>query len=232
MWASDGRGSGTMQRARDAGLDDVETLPALVVAADVIFSICPPHAAVELAGEIGEFDGSYVDANAVSPATAREVGDIVTKGGARFVDGGIIGNPPSDSEHTSFCLAGPDAAAIAALFDGTSVDARVVGTEIGAASALKMAYAGWTKGRMALLLTMREYAESTGVGEALEHEWSLAQPGVQKELESARRAAETKGWRWKGEMDEIAESLGAVHLPTGFHEAAAAVYDRYPRLPD
>ena len=96
LWAGEGRSAATRKRASDAGLEDAGSVAAVARASDVILSVCPPHAAVDLATQVAalRFAGTYVDGNAVSPATAREVGGIVEKGGATFVDGGIIGPPP------------------------------------------------------------------------------------------------------------------------------------------
>jgi hypothetical protein len=92
------------------------------------------------------------------------------------------------------------------------------------ASAVKMAYAAWTKGTAAMLLTIRELARREGVEEALLEEWDLSQPALRDRYERALRSADAKGWRWVGEMEEIAASLEADGLPGGFHRAAAEVY--------
>jgi 3-hydroxyisobutyrate dehydrogenase-like beta-hydroxyacid dehydrogenase len=166
----------------------------------------------------------YVDANAVSPDTAREIAARVT----RFVDGGIVGPPPREPGTTRLYLSGPEADAVAELFSGSVLEARVLSAEPGAASALKMAYAAWTKGGAALLLASFAAAEANGVGEALLAEWRVSIPEVEGRLGSAARSALTKGWRWVGEMEEIARTFAAAELPSGFHEAAAEVYRRTP----
>src|SRR5205823_2429246 len=103
---------------------------------------------------------------------------IVKTGGADFVDGGIIGQPPvAGPGHTRLYLSGERAAAVRRLFEGTAVDARIVERDlVGAASAVKMAYASWTKGAAALLLTARALARAEGVEEALVAEWAMSQP--------------------------------------------------------
>src|SRR6476646_8550376 len=131
LWASDGRSDETAARARAAGLADVKSIGALAQRADVILSVCPPHAARDVASVVGRFPGVYVDANAVAPATVREI----AAGFEDFVDGGIVGPPPGDSP-THLYLSGSGAERVAALFAGTKVDARVVSDEIGAASAV------------------------------------------------------------------------------------------------
>ncbi len=93
LWASPGRSPATAERAAAAGLTDAGSVADLAARADVILSVCPPHAAREVAGSVAGFGGIFVDANAVSPETTREVAGIVGGAGA-FVDGGIIGLPP------------------------------------------------------------------------------------------------------------------------------------------
>src|SRR5437870_2868587 len=96
LWAAEGRSAATRARAGAAGLVEVPTLKQAVREAEIVFSICPPHAALEVAQEVSRagFRGVFVDANAVAPATVREVGRIVSEGGARWIDGGIIGAAP------------------------------------------------------------------------------------------------------------------------------------------
>ncbi len=209
LWASEGRSVAT--RARAGAFTDVGTAGEMCSRAEVVFSVVPPHAALEVAESLPRFAGIYVDANAVSPGTADRVGAVVD----RFVDGGIVRGPPDPHIYFS----GAEAPAVAALFAGSPIEARVVAS----ASALKCAYAGWTKGSAALLLTMRAYAQATGVWEALAAEWS---PELHERLAAAERAAAKKGWRWIGEMEEIAAALAADGLPPGFHEAAADLYRR------
>ena len=219
VWASEGRSAETRERAEAAGLEDVGSVVE-VARSDVVFSICPPHAAVEVARSLGPLQELYVDANAVSPATVREVAGIVEAAGGRFVDGGIVGSPPRETGTTRLYLSGPEADAVARLFEGSVLDARVVSN----ASALKMAYAAWTKGTAAMLLAIRELARCEGVEEALLAEWGLSQPELRERHEHAARSADAKGWRWVGEMEEIAASFEAADLPGGFHRAAAQVY--------
>ena len=100
----------------------------------------------------------------------------------------------------------------------------------GAASAVKMAYAAWTKGTAALLLAARALAEAENVEDPLLAEWALSQPALAGRLEGAARSAVAKGWRWDAEMTEIAASMAAAGLPDGFHLAAAEIFRRSPRL--
>jgi 3-hydroxyisobutyrate dehydrogenase-like beta-hydroxyacid dehydrogenase len=222
LWASAGRSAATAERAARAGVEDVGEVAELRRRCEILLSVCPPHAAVDVARAASGFTGIYVDANAIAPETARTIADLR----ARFVDGGIVGPPPERPGTTRLYLSGADAEEIAGLFEATTVDARVISAEPGAASALKAAYAGWTKGSAALLLTMRELARAEGVEDTLLEEWRLSLPDLEKRLGGAERSARRKGWRWIGEMQEIARSLAAQSLPAGFHEAAAEVFRR------
>ena len=219
LWASAGRSPATSERAEEAGLEDAGDVAGLCRRCEILLSICPPHAAVDVAHVAAGFAGVYVDANAIAPATARVIAGVQ----ARFVDGGIVGPPPSRPGTTRLYLSGAEAEAVAALFAGTNLDARVIS---GSASALKAAYAGWTKGSAALLLTVRELARTEGVEEALLAEWKLSIPELERQLAGAERSARRKGWRWIGEMEEIARSMDDTNLPAGFHEAAADVFRR------
>jgi 3-hydroxyisobutyrate dehydrogenase-like beta-hydroxyacid dehydrogenase len=223
LWASAGRSAATAERAQLAGLEDVGEVAELCRRGEILLSICPPHAATDVARLTSGFAGVYVDANAIAPETARAVAAIHE----RFVDGGIVGPPPLQPDTTRLYLSGSEAGPIAELFADTNVDARAISNEPGAASALKAAYAGWTKGSAALLLTIRELARAEGVEEALLAEWELSIPELEERLAGAERSARRKGWRWVGEMEEIALAMEGQDLPGGFHDAAAEVFRRW-----
>jgi 3-hydroxyisobutyrate dehydrogenase-like beta-hydroxyacid dehydrogenase len=234
IWASSQRSAATRARAKQAGLIDAETLVDAVHQSEVVLSVCPPHAAVDLARTVAEtnFKGIYVDANAISRATAQEVGKIVTASGASFVDGGIIGSPVKQAGTTRLYLSGEYAANIADLFSRSMLDARAIGAEAGAASALKVAYAAWTKCTDALVLAIRAYAGHEGVDQALLDEWRISQPALEKKCSRAAAVAVPKAWRYVGEMREIAEAFEAAGLPTGFHAAAAEICERLAPFKD
>ena len=228
LWASEGRSPGSRERAAAAGLEDARTVAAVVAASDVIVSVCPPHAAIEVARDVAgrRFAGLFVDANAVAPGTAREIGAIVEADGATFVDGGLIGPPPRNAGSTRLYLSGREAKRAAALFESSALEAIAIGDGPGAASALKMTYAAYTKGSSALLMAIRALAASEGVDDALLAEWRRSQPDLPKRSEAAARDNARKAWRFVGEMEEIAAAFAAAGLPGGFHEAAAEIYAR------
>ncbi len=229
LYASSGRSASTQERAEWAGLTDATTPAALARHSEIVLSICPPHAARDVATALAGYGGTYVDANAVAPETVREIGSLIEGGGGRMVDGGIIGGPPERPGTTRLYVSGTATDVVTDLFAGTALDVRAVGDQVGIASALKMCYAAWTKGTSALLLGIRAVAAREGVDDALLAEWAESQPSLVQRSTSAARAAHDKGWRWRGEMEEIAATFEAAGLPPGFHQAAADIYARTPR---
>jgi 3-hydroxyisobutyrate dehydrogenase-like beta-hydroxyacid dehydrogenase len=230
LWDPAGRSRATTGRALAAELTGV-TFDRLITRCAVILSVCPPHAALDVAHQVAAagYTGLYVDANAISVATAEQVCAAVTAGGATYIDGGIIGMPPEVAGRTRLYLSGPDADQVRQLFSRSRLDARVAEGPPYAASSVKLAYAAWTKGSAALLLAARALARASGVERTLLAEWSLSQPGLGDQSERSAAAAAAKGWRWVAEMEEIAASMGAAGLPPGFHEAAADIFDRASR---
>jgi 3-hydroxyisobutyrate dehydrogenase-like beta-hydroxyacid dehydrogenase len=230
LWDPAGRSRASTGRALAAELTGV-TFDRLIARSSVILSICPPHAALDVARLVASagYAGLYVDANAIAVATAEQVCAVVTAAGATYVDGGIIGMPPEVAGHTRLYLSGPHAAEVSPLFSRSRLDARVVEGPLYGASSVKMAYAAWTKGSAALLLAARALARASGVERTLLTEWSLSQKALGEQSERSASAAAAKGWRWVAEMEEIAASMAAAGLPAGFHEAAADIYDRAAR---
>jgi 3-hydroxyisobutyrate dehydrogenase-like beta-hydroxyacid dehydrogenase len=234
LWAAEGRSPATRERAEAAGLT-ASGMADIAARSAVVLSVCPPLAALEVAREVAGagFGGLYVDANAISPARAREVAGVVGAAGADYVDGGIIGTPPVTPGFIRFYLSGPRAEEVRALFGGSPADVRVIGdAPETAASAVKMAYASWTKGTAAMVLAARALARAEGVEDTLLAEWALSQPGLAARTERAAGSAASKGWRWVAEMEEIAATMAAAGLPDGFHLAAAEIYRRSPHDAD
>jgi 3-hydroxyisobutyrate dehydrogenase-like beta-hydroxyacid dehydrogenase len=233
LWDQAGRSRASTGRALAAELTGTG-LDSVVSRSSVILSVVPPHAALDVARQVAAagFGGVYVDANAISVATAARVASAVTAAGAAYVDGGIIGLPPDGSRRTRLYLSGERAAEVRALFARSALDARIADGQPYAASAVKMAYAAWTKGTGALLLACRALARAEGVEATLLEEWGMSQPALPGQSQRSADAAAAKGWRWVAEMEEIAASMTAAGLPPGFHQAAAEIYDRTAHADD
>ena len=227
-WLPTGRSAETGRRARAAGLAAAETLAGALAQVDAVISVCPPAAAPSIAEAVARagFAGLYVDANAVSPATAARMAARLGEG---FVDGGIIGPPAWRSGRARLYLSGRHAARVADWFEGSPLAAHPI---TGSASALKMCYAAYTKGAAALLLAIRGLAAHEGVAAPLLAEWERSQPGLAERSDGAAAAVGTKAWRFAGEMREIAATFHAAGLPDGFHRAAGDVYRRLAPLKD
>jgi len=229
IWAELGRTHATAKRAELADLVAVPDPASLARRCDLVISICPPHAALDVAREVAAASDTcrYLDANAVSPDTVRRIGELF--GADRVVDGSIIGPPGWRRGDTVLWLAGAHAPAVAALFDGSPFIARVLDGGLGAASALKVCFALRSKVMPAVWLEIAEAAAAFGVGDALREE--LARDGVDLDAEVAAIAgrARAKAWRWAGEMDEAADAVAAIGLPDGFSRAAAETYRRVDR---
>ena len=226
LWASQGRSEDTIARAQRADLEDVGSVAHLVAASDIVLSVCPPHAAGDVAREVLDlgFAGIYVDGNAVSPNRTRAIQQLVERDGATYVDGGIIGGPAwTRDAGTHLYLSGQRAAEVSDCFTGSPLLTTVISDRIGAASALKMGYAAYTKGTTALLTAILGMVEKEGVRADLERQWgdTFATQAIRRV-----RTNTAKAWRFEGEMYEIAETFRDAGLPGEFHLAAAHIYKR------
>jgi 3-hydroxyisobutyrate dehydrogenase-like beta-hydroxyacid dehydrogenase len=227
-WVSDGRSSETTARATAAGLIPCADLVDGLRDADVVMSVCPPEAVLDVARSVAgaDFSGTYLDANAVAPSTARHVAEVVGAVGGRPVDGGIVGPPATRPGTTRLYLSGAGAQDVADLFAGSLLEPVVIDAPVGAASATKVAYAAWTKGSAALLLAVAAYAERAGVPDVLATEWARSQPDLADRLARTAAGSGPKAWRFVGEMTDSARAFADAGLPAAFGEAAADVYQR------
>jgi 3-hydroxyisobutyrate dehydrogenase-like beta-hydroxyacid dehydrogenase len=234
LWASRGRSAATRRRAEESGLVDAGDLQSILQQCGVVMSVCPPHAALELAGTVADsgFTGLYVDANAVSPATATAIARRIEAAGGRFVDAAIVGPPARRAGTTRLFLAGAEAPEVAAIFASSPLEAICLPAQPPAASALKMSYAAYTKGMTALLLAIRALARRHGVEGALLEEWQTSQPELVRRSETAPLRSAPKAWRFVAEMDEIAATFASAGLPDGFHRAASEIYRRLESFKD
>ena len=233
-WASEGRSQRTRQRAEEFHLTDAGTLAQLCQICPVVVSVCPPHAAEEVAAQVVAqgFTGLYVDANAISPRRAVRIGEMMVAAGVAFVDGGIIGGPAWEPGQTWLYLSGGRAQEVADCFSAGPLETDVIGEGIGRASALKMCYAAWTKGSTALLCAILATAEELDVWEELRRQWDRDWPDFAEQAANRARRVTAKAWRFAGEMDEISATFTAAGLPGGFHAAAADLYGRIAHFKD
>ena len=206
-----GRSLATVRRAGAAdmiGHDD-----DAIAQADVILSVLPPAEALALAKRFASplsrasRKAVFVDCNAVNVETVRQIASIIGPTGAKFVDGGIIGPPPGPQGDPTFYFSGEDAPALAAL-DDLGLKVRILEGPIGAASALKMSYAGINKGATLLAAAMVLGATRAGVADALHAELAESQPQLLSRVARAIPDMYPKAYRWAPEMEQIADFLG------------------------
>jgi len=227
FWVSEGRSGATGKRAFDAGLRDAGTLEKLCELCSVIVSVCPPEFAEQTGDGVARhfFRGIYVDANAISPERTRRIARRLQDSGAQFVDGGIIGLPAASRGQTWLYLSGDYAASIAPYFSAGPIGVEVLAGDIGQASALKMCFAAYSKGSIALCTAILAAAQNLGVLEDLKRQWARNGPPLADVERQISRAA-TKAWRYVDEMHEIAATLQSAGVPGEFHAAAAEIFRR------
>jgi len=226
-----GRGKSSAARAGRAGMTAAESDEELVGSADFVLSIVPPGEAVGLARRLApalkqaSSRPVYVDLNAISPKTAERIGALIAPTGCRYVDGGIIGPPPAAGSRTVLYVSGEGANEVLRLIP-LGLDVRVVDGGIGAASALKMSYAGITKGLTALGTAMMLGATRADVAGALGKELGESQPQLLAYLARSVPAMFPKAYRWVAEMEEISQFLAEDTAAEHIYRGIARLYAR------
>jgi 3-hydroxyisobutyrate dehydrogenase-like beta-hydroxyacid dehydrogenase len=224
----EGRSARSRERATRAGMRDVA--PQALLQAPWFFSVVPPADALALARQFAQWcEGVerkpiYVDLNAVNPDTVRQVQAVVEAAGAVFVDGCIIGFPPTADEVGPTLYLSDDAADIAQALNAHGVVTQLLAGGVGAASALKMAYAGLSKGVGALGAAMVLAAERHGAGAALRAALAETRPGLLAQLDRGLPDLLPKAWRWAPEMEQIADFIGADRPESAIFSAMAGQY--------
>ena len=233
----EGRSARTRGLAEAAGLIDLPSLEAMVTETDLVLSIMPPSAAVDVARSVAIAMSAvgrrpaYADCNAISPATTSKIASEIGISGVPFIDAGIVGPPPGKSDQpTRFYVSGPQAELMGVL-DGPEISVRQMGPEIGRASAIKMCYAAITKGSWTLYTAALTTAEVMGLTDLYLEELESSRPHVADEMRRMVPRLPADAGRWIGEMEEIAATLGAAGLPKGFHLGAAELFKLLNKTP-
>jgi putative dehydrogenase len=226
-----GRSAASAERARAAGMVAAADERALLDGADFFLSILPPGEAEPLARRLAPTLAAldrkpvYLDCNAVSPQTAIRIGEIVAPTGAHFVDAGIIGGPPRAGYKGPSIYASGENVSEAMTLRDWGINLRAIDGPIGAASAVKMSYAGITKGTTAIAAAMLLGAARFGCGEALVAELSDSQPQMLARMRSGIPGMYDKAYRWVAEMEEISDFLESNPPSRDIYAAVARLYD-------
>ena len=225
----DGRSDHTKELTASAGFRDVGTLDAIVSEADLVLSILPPAAALGQATDVaGAMDRTgakpvYVDCNAISPMTTRDIAAVIEAAGAPYIDAGIIGLAPGHGPGPRFYVSGADTGPMQAL-DGKGFVVKTIGSEPGPASGIKMCYAGLTKGTFTLQTAVLLAAEAQGLTADLREEFEFSQGPTLAAMESRIPKIPADSERWIGEMEEVAKTFAEQGVTPGYHEGAAAIF--------
>src|SRR4051812_44182979 len=226
-----GRSAASAERARAAGMKPAADEKALVDGADFFLSILPPGEAEALARQMAPALAElkkkpvYVDCNAISPQTAARVAAIIEPTDAKFVDGGIIGGPPREGYSGPAIYASGPAVGETKVLRDWGLDWRAIDGPIGAASGLKMSYAGITKGITALGSAMMLGAAHFGCAEALLAELSSSQPAIFQYLSARIPRMDDKAYRGAAEREKISDFQGPYKPAADIYAAIARHYE-------
>lgn len=228
--ALDGRSARTKTLAREAGLNDCGSIQKLVDTCDIILSILNPAAAVDNARAVAaamQASGRhpiYADCNAIAPQTAQEIDAIIRAAGGTCIDAGIIGPPPRGKASMRLYVSGPNAEIMEQL-GCPGIVVRVMSARIGDASAIKMCYASYTKGAVALGVEMMMAARRLGVDAALDRELQQSAADNRQWVLSRTTVMPPKAYRWVPEMLEIAKTFEGARLTPRILLGAADMYE-------
>ena len=228
-----GRSAASVERVKRAGIEVINDEAILANEADFVMSIVPPGVAIEVAHRYRDVlrqsprKPAFVECNAIAPSTAREIERILD--GTRVIDAGIIGGPPVagtqvPSKGPRFYASGQFAPELMRLAK-YGLDIAVLDGPIGAASALKLSYAGMTKGFTAIATAMLHAASREGLAEALRAELMRTQPNFLARAERSIPDMMPKAYRWVAEMEQIAEYIGDDREGAAIYGGAARLYE-------
>ena len=230
-----GRSPASAERARAAGMVAAADERELLEGTDFFLSIMPPGEAEQLARRLAptlealDAKPVYLDCNAVSPQTAIRIGEIIAPTGAHFVDAGIIGGPPRPGYKGPSIYASGEHVREALPLRDWGIDLRAIEGPIGAASGVKMSYAGITKGTTAIAAAMLLGAARFGCAEALIAELSDSQPQMLARMRSGIPGMYDKAYRWVAEMEEVSDFAGGIPAAQHMYEAVAELYEHIAR---
>lgn len=230
-----GRSSRTLEAAAAAGIQVVPALSDVVREAEVVLCLVPQEAALDVAREVASASRAegarllYVDANSLSPATMREIVGVLEGSGCDCVDGAFIGNAASLDEKTALYLSGPRAGEVAGVL-GDALAVRLLGDEVGVASALKLSVYGFNKGLVALFLEMTAAADRLGLRQELTDCLRSFYPGSVATVERLLPTYPRHARRRVSEMSEVVEWLDEIGQSADMAAATRAVIGQVASL--
>ncbi|MBE17329.1 MAG: hypothetical protein CMH79_01075 [Nitrospinae bacterium] len=231
-----GRSKLTKNYAKEAGFICLKTYKDVLEESDLVLSIIPPKKSLDLAKEIAKemkkikSKPIYVDCNAISPKNAKKIKQIIVATGCTFIDSGIIGPPPINTNTTRFYVSGLQLNKLKEL-ETKRIQICPIGKEIGRASAMKMCYASLTKGTRALHAAVITLAEKHQLTKELKNEFLFSQKNIYKMMKKTQPRLPSVSGRWIGEMEEIADTFKEMGISPFFHLGAASIYSMMKKSP-
>jgi len=229
VWASEGRSEQTKERAVKSKMIDLITVSELAKISDVIISICPPHGASFTAEKISKsnFSGIYLEANAISPNSVKNLSQLLASKGIQTVDGAVFGPFKKEGRKPMLLLSGEHNELISKLFSSDYLIIKTIGTEVGKASALKMCDSSLRKISLSLLFLTLSLAKKQGVLEDLN--WLIDSNKPEMPMNNSESILRSqKAWRFTGEMLELINTFENSELTTSF---ALGAYDVFSKIP-
>lgn len=224
-----GRSERTKMLSEQAGIIDVPSLERLVEQTDIVLSITVSESAPSVAQGVAnaiKATGSnllFAECNALAPQTVRGIEPVLTEAGGRFVDASIIGGPPRNGSSPRFYTSGAHAGELEKLRE-FGLDVRIIGTETGQASGIKMCYAAMTKGTTALQAQLLMAAELMGLSQDLKDEFQSGHSATYQRMERGLPGVPAKARRWVSEMQEIEATFEHLRLPPNLFRGVADMY--------
>ena len=224
-----GRSARTRALSESAGIEDIPDFNNMVALSDIILSITVSEVVPEVCNQVAAAlkanpsSTLFAECNALAPSSVKEMEDVITAAGGRFVDVSIIGSPPRTGISPRFYAAGPHAQEFSSLID-FGLDVRIIGDTTGQASGIKMCYAAMTKGTAALHSQLLMAAESMGLYEPLMGEFESGHSAVIQRMESWIPGVPSKSRRWVSEMQEIKQTFAELGMTPNIFEGVTDMY--------
>ena len=224
------RSEETKKRSIKSGIEDSKTLIESMKQTDLIISILVPSEAENLCKEIANYSKEidkeiyYADLNAISPKTVQDMKNILSNTKIKFIDGGIIGGPPTSDKFPRIYVSGIYSKIFMQL-NNLGMEVIDMSGDIGDASAIKMAYASITKGYSSLLIAAVTLAIKTNNFDAFMDELEFSQPKIFDDLKKLK-SIPSKAHRWIGEMNEISNTFIENGISGNFHKGSFDIYSK------
>ena len=231
----EGRSEISKKRASKYKIRDAGSIEQFCKISDLVISIIPPDKAVETANLYTSYknkDGQiYCDLNAISTITAKKIKLLLDEKKIDYVDGAIMGGPPTENYSPRIYLSGKLSEKFNFL-NGKGIELMVLKGSDFKASATKMVYASITKGLKALVAGALIAAKKNNVYDELMEELKYSEEYFSLVAKNQIPSIKHKAYRWVGEMNEISLTYKESGLTGGFHSEAENVYELIKNLPE